>query len=65
MDKIKNSLFGYNRTEVNNMISQKDNLIKTQQQDIDYLRQENQELKQKELKFYKAKNSTSKNSKQK
>ena len=47
MEKIPSSFIGYNKTVVKDLINQKNNLLKTQQKDIDYLRQENKKLKSK------------------
>ena len=44
MDNIRKSFFGYNKKDVHNLIYEKDQLIDTQQKDIDYLRKENQGL---------------------
>lgn len=44
MNKIRNSIFGYHRQTVDNIIKEKDSLISLQQNDIDYLRYENQTL---------------------
>ena len=38
MDKIRNSFWGYNKNDVRNLIFEKDQIIYTQQKDIDYLR---------------------------
>lgn len=40
MKKLKTSLFGYNKQEVNNIMIQKEQLIETQKADIEYLRKE-------------------------
>ena len=45
MENIPSSLIGYSKTAVNNIIMQKNNQIKTQQDDIDFLREENKRLK--------------------
>ena len=42
---IPSSLIGYDKECVNEIIKQKNNILKTQQKDIDYLRQENLNLK--------------------
>lgn len=38
MENIPSSFMGYNKRSVNELIKQKDDKLKTQQQDIDYLR---------------------------
>lgn len=38
--KIPNSLLGYNKSVVDQLLSEKDSRLKTQQEDINYLRQE-------------------------
>ena len=45
MDKLPSSFIGYNKQAVDNLLNQKNQLLKTQQKDIDYLRQENTKLK--------------------
>ncbi len=46
MDNLKTGLFGYKKSQVNSLIKQKEDIIKTQQKDIDYLRAENSKIKQ-------------------
>lgn len=46
MDNLKTGLFGYKKNQVNSLIKQKEDIIKTQQKDIDYLRAENSKIKQ-------------------
>lgn len=41
MDNIRRSFFGYNKNDVKNLIFEKDQIINTQQKDIDYLRAQN------------------------
>ena len=49
MYKIRNSFWGYNKNDVRNLIFEKDQIIYTQQKDIDYLRsQQNQQTAIKE-----------------
>jgi len=40
MDNIPSSFMGYNKEKVNEIINQKDNLLSTQKEDINYLRNE-------------------------
>ena len=47
MENIPSSLIGYNKEAVNDIIMQKNNQLKTQQQDIDFLREENKRLRRK------------------
>jgi hypothetical protein len=47
MEKIKRSLFGYSPAGIESLVAQKDDTIFRQQQDIDFLRQENEHLKAK------------------
>ena len=47
MENIPSSFLGYNKNAVNELIKQKNYQLKSQQQDIDYLRQENLKLKNK------------------
>lgn len=47
MQNIRNSFFGYNKKDIHDLIFQKDQIIDTQQKDIDYLRSENQSLQSK------------------
>ena len=42
---IPSSLIGYNKQTVNEIIKQKDTVLHTQQEDINYLRKENLKLK--------------------
>ncbi|MBQ8468553.1 MAG: hypothetical protein IJ542_02225 [Clostridia bacterium] len=57
MNKIKTSLFGYNKSNVNDLIKQKEEMIETQQKDIDYLQKENNQLKS-QIKANKSQNIT-------
>ena len=47
MENIPSSLIGYNKDAVDNLLNKKNNLLRTQQKDIEYLRQENKKLKSK------------------
>jgi len=47
MDNIRNSVWGYNKQDVRDLIYEKDLLIDSQQKDIEYLRAENLKLTQK------------------
>lgn len=40
MEKIPGSFFGYKKQVVDDMIKERDNKLKTQQKDINYLRKE-------------------------
>ena len=42
MENIRRSFFGYNKNDVRNLIFEKDQIIHTQQKDIDYLRAQTQ-----------------------
>lgn len=45
MNNIPNSFIGYKKNVVDEILNQKDSLLGTQQQDIDYLRSEVDKLK--------------------
>ena len=47
MEKIPSSFMGYNKQYVNEIINQKDRLLLTQKQDINYLRSEIDKLEKK------------------
>ena len=47
MENIPSSFIGYNKNAVKELIKQKNSQLKSQQEDIDYLRQENLKLKKK------------------
>jgi len=47
MENIPSSFLGYNKKAVLEIISKKNKQLKTQQEDISYLRTENTELKRK------------------
>jgi len=47
METIPSSFLGYNKKAVNQLIKQKNEKLKTQQSDINYLRTENTKLKKK------------------
>ena len=51
MDNIRNSIWGYNKQDVRDLIYEKDLLIDSQQKDIEYLRAENLKLEQKNKKI--------------
>jgi len=44
-ENIPSSFIGYNKNTVKQILNQKNQLLKTQKEDIDYLRQENLKLK--------------------
>lgn len=44
MENIPSSFMGYNKDAVNDIITEKDNKLKTQQNDINYLRGQIEEL---------------------
>lgn len=45
MDNIRNSFWGYNKKDVKALIFEKDQIINSQQKDIEYLRSQNNNLK--------------------
>ena len=47
MENIPSSFLGYNKDAVKELINKKNSLLKTQQEDINYLRKENLKLKKK------------------
>ncbi len=45
MENVRYSLFGYNKADVKNLLFEKEQIIHTQQKDIDFLRSQNETLK--------------------
>lgn len=44
MNNIRRSFWGYNKDDVRNLISEKNQIIDAQQKDIDYLRKQNKQI---------------------